>query len=62
MTYITAIHVPVAGLALLPLLIGLRPMLYPMHLVLLEPDHRSALLNCLRSRVQRGGCDEEAAA
>ena len=36
MTYITAIHIPVAGLALLPILIGLPPMLYPMHLVLLE--------------------------
>ena len=36
MTYITAIHIPVAALALLPLLLGLPPMLYPMHLVLLE--------------------------
>jgi Ca2+-transporting ATPase len=36
MTYITAIHIPVAGLALLPILVGLPPMLYPMHLVLLE--------------------------
>lgn len=36
MTYITAIHVPVAGLALLPILLGLPPMLFPMHLVLLE--------------------------
>jgi Ca2+-transporting ATPase len=36
MTYITAVHIPVAGLALLPLLLGLPPMLYPMHLVLLE--------------------------
>ncbi len=36
MTYITAVHVPVAGLALLPLLLGLPPMLYPMHLVMLE--------------------------
>lgn len=36
MTYITAIHIPVAGLALLPLVLGLPPMLYPMHLVLLE--------------------------
>ncbi len=36
MTYITAIHVPVAGLALLPILLGLPPMLLPMHLVLLE--------------------------
>ena len=36
MTYITAVHIPVAGLALLPILLGLPPMLYPMHLVLLE--------------------------
>jgi len=36
MVYITAVHVPVAGLALLPILLGLPPMLYPMHLVLLE--------------------------
>lgn len=36
MTYITAIHIPVAGLALLPILVGLPPMLFPMHLVLLE--------------------------
>lgn len=36
MTYITAVHIPVAGLVLLPLLLGLPPLLYPMHLVLLE--------------------------
>jgi Ca2+-transporting ATPase len=36
MTYITAVHIPVAGLALLPLALGLPPMFYPMHLVLLE--------------------------
>jgi Ca2+-transporting ATPase len=36
LTYITAIHVPIAGLALFPLLLGLPPMLFPMHVVLLE--------------------------
>lgn len=36
MIYITAVHVPVTGLALLPIVLGLPPMLYPMHLVLLE--------------------------
>jgi Ca2+-transporting ATPase len=36
MVYIAAVHIPVAGLALLPILLGLPPMLYPMHLVLLE--------------------------
>jgi Ca2+-transporting ATPase len=34
--FITAIHVPIAGLALIPILLGLPPMLLPMHLVLLE--------------------------
>jgi Ca2+-transporting ATPase len=36
LTYITAIHVPIAGLALLPILLGLPPILFPMHVVLLE--------------------------
>ncbi len=34
--YVTAIHIPIAGLALAPLLVGLPPLLMPMHLVLLE--------------------------
>ncbi|WP_051460019.1 HAD-IC family P-type ATPase [Methylopila sp. 73B] len=36
MTYITAIHVPIAGLSLLPILIGLPPAFFPMHVVLME--------------------------
>lgn len=36
MVYITAIHVPVAGLALLPLLLGLPPLMLPAHVVLTE--------------------------
>jgi Ca2+-transporting ATPase len=36
LTYVVAIHVPVAGLALLPILLGLPPLLFPMHVVLLE--------------------------
>ncbi|MDP1554210.1 MAG: cation-translocating P-type ATPase, partial [Hyphomonas sp.] len=35
-TYITAIHIPIAGIAILPLLFGLPPLLFPMHIVLLE--------------------------
>lgn len=34
--YVLAIHVPIAGLALLPILLGMPPLLYPMHIVLLE--------------------------
>ena len=34
--YITAIHVPIAGLTLLPLLFGLPPLLLPLHVVLIE--------------------------
>ncbi len=36
MIYIAAIHLPVAGLALLPLLAGLPPVVLPMHVVLIE--------------------------
>lgn len=36
LTYVTAIHVPIAGLALGPVLFGLPPLLFPMHVVLLE--------------------------
>ncbi|MCG2594396.1 HAD-IC family P-type ATPase [Ramlibacter sp. XY19] len=36
MTYIVAVHVPIAGLALLPLLFGLPPILLPAHVVLTE--------------------------
>ncbi len=36
MLYITAIHVPIAGLALLPLLLGWPPLLLPAHVVLIE--------------------------
>jgi Ca2+-transporting ATPase len=36
MTFVAAIHIPIAGLALLPILLGLPPILYPMHVVLLE--------------------------
>lgn len=34
--YIAAIHIPICGLALLPLLLGLPPLLLPMHVVLIE--------------------------
>jgi Ca2+-transporting ATPase len=36
LTFVTAIHVPIAGLALLPILLGLPPLLFPLHVVLLE--------------------------
>ena len=36
LTYVTAIHVPIAGLALLPILFGLPAILFPMHVVVLE--------------------------
>lgn len=36
MVYIIAIHVPVAGLALLPLLLGLPPLMLPVHVVITE--------------------------
>jgi Ca2+-transporting ATPase len=34
--YIAAVHIPIAGLAILPLLLGMPPMLLPLHVVLIE--------------------------
>ncbi|KRA64925.1 ATPase [Caulobacter sp. Root656] len=36
LTYVTAIHVPIAGLALTPVLLGAPPMLFPVQVVFLE--------------------------
>jgi Ca2+-transporting ATPase len=36
MSYILAVHVPIAGMALLPLLFGMPAMLFPMHIAFLE--------------------------
>jgi P-type Ca2+ transporter type 2C len=36
LTYITAIHIPIAGLALGPILLGQPPLLFPMHVMLME--------------------------
>ncbi|MBK8839678.1 MAG: cation-translocating P-type ATPase [Hyphomonadaceae bacterium] len=61
--YVMAVHVPIAGVSLLPILFGLPPLLYPMHVVMLEliidpvcslvfesePSDRSAMLRPPRS-------------
>lgn len=36
LVFITAIHIPIAGLAIAPVVLGLPPMLFPVHVVLLE--------------------------
>jgi P-type Ca2+ transporter type 2C len=36
MSYILAVHVPIAGMALLPVLLGWPALLFPMHIALLE--------------------------
>jgi Ca2+-transporting ATPase len=36
LVFVTAIHVPIAGVALLPIVMGLPQLLFPMHVVLLE--------------------------
>jgi len=36
MSYILAVHIPIAGMALLPVLFGLPAMLFPMHIAFLE--------------------------
>lgn len=36
LTYVMAIHVPIAGLVLLPILMGLPPLLFPAHVIVME--------------------------
>ncbi|MCW5600812.1 cation-translocating P-type ATPase [Nitrosomonas sp.] len=36
MSYILAVHVPIAGMAMLPVLLGFPPMLYPVHIAFLQ--------------------------
>ncbi len=36
MSYVLAVHVPIAGMAMLPVLLGWPALLYPMHIALLE--------------------------
>ena len=36
LTYVVAIHVPIASVALFPILLGMPPMLMPVHVMLLE--------------------------
>ena len=36
MSYVLAVHVPIAGMALLPVMLGWPALLYPMHIALLE--------------------------
>jgi Ca2+-transporting ATPase len=40
MSYILAVHVPIAGMALFPVLLGYPAMLFPMHIAFLEPVDR----------------------
>ncbi len=36
MIYISAVHVPIAGLALFPLIVGMPPLFFPAHVVMIE--------------------------
>lgn len=36
LTFVVAVHVPLAGMALLPILVGAPPLLFPIHVVFLE--------------------------
>jgi Ca2+-transporting ATPase len=56
LTYIMAVHVPIAGLALLPILLGLPPILFPAHVVVLE-----LVIDPVCSIVFEGGPSERSA-
>ena len=50
MVYIIAVHVPIAGLSLVPLLLGWPLLLMPVHIVVPGADHRPGLLHGVRGR------------
>jgi Ca2+-transporting ATPase len=50
MAYILAIHVPIAGLALIPLLFGLPLIFWPLHIAFFGTGHRSDVLDRVRGR------------
>ena len=51
--YIVAVHIPIAGLALLPLVLGLPLMLTPDSHRVLRDDHRSGVFDGVRSAKAR---------
>ena len=58
--YIFAIHVPIAGLSLIPVLFGNLPLiLWPVHIVFLELIIDPGMYNDLRSRERRKKCNVE---
>ena len=59
MSYILAVHVPIAGMALLPVLLGYPAMLFPMHIAFLELIIDPACSHGLRERA--GGARQHAA-
>ena len=62
MGFIFAVHVPIAGLALLPLLFGLPILLGPMHIAFLGDGDRSGVFAGLRGRDGGRRCDAPTAA
>ena len=62
MAYILAVHVPIAGIAVVPVLLGLPLVLLPVHIALLAPHHRAGVLDRLRGRARGPGGDAAAAA
>ena len=60
MAYVISVHIPIALASLLPVLLQWKEMiLFPVHIVFLELDHRPRLLDRLRGRAGRGGHHEE---
>ena len=62
MSYILAVHVPIAGMALLPVLLGWPAMLFPMHIAFLELIIDPACSHGVRERTGRTRRDAAPAA
>ncbi len=62
MGFIFAVHVPIGGLALLPLLLGLPILFAPIHIAFLEMVIDPGVLACVRGRDRRRRRDAPTAA
>ena len=63
MAYVISVHIPIALVSLLPVLLQWKEMiLFPVHIVFLELDHRPRLLRRFRSGARGNGYHEEEAA
>ena len=60
--FVVAVHVPIVGLSIVPVLLGWPMLLMPVHILFLQLIIDPGLLGCVRGRAAGSRCHESAAA